>query len=287
MPSPAFPVPNLAALPREMTYRPSAIAERMTEKAGWLTFGSLLRQIAFPVYDALRDKSPYVCYLALLHHIEDKLFPIYYVDEDWLELNGEEGEDPILYLEQDGIPIRLMGVDPYFDGPNDIESPAVAACLCFRSWDGCHASMTPAVFDCLADVRDEFQFPDPFPIVAVNQVKTPRGRKWIGPWDGLRDLYAYCHSSTGSVFLDNAMSAHFEGAENPRWDPDEIKGLARDWAYARPIVERINVMRDYLDERPVERVPLMARILSRDREALREVTYPVQRAKTLCDVFTR
>jgi len=283
----AFPVPNLAALPRELAYRPTALAERLMEKAGLLTFGSLLRRIALPVYDALADKSPFACYVALLRHIETHLFPIYEVDEGWFEMSALEGDDPIGILEQDGIPIQLMGVDPWSEGPNAIESPAVAACLCFRSWDRCYQDMTPETFECLAHIRDEPPLTTPFPVVAVASVKPPRGRKWIEPWDKLRDLYAYCHAATGSIFLDNATSAHYDGAENPPWNVDEIEGLARDWKSAHPIVRRINEMRDYIDERPLERVPLMVRVLSRDREALREITLPVRREKMLCDVFAR
>lgn len=63
----AFPVPALAFLPRAQTVRPTAVAQRLMEKAGLLTFGSLLRALSFPAWNALEDKSPDACYTALVH----------------------------------------------------------------------------------------------------------------------------------------------------------------------------------------------------------------------------
>lgn len=61
----------------------------------------------------------------------------------------------------------------------------------------------------------------------------------------------------------------------PPWNIDEIQSLIDDWAQCSPILDRKDAFNKWVDEKPDERIPQMARALLGDKETLEAVTEPI------------
>jgi hypothetical protein len=110
----------------------------------------------------------------------------------------------------------------------------------------------------------------------------PRGRRYKRPWDGLGDLFAWANGQTGYGFLDVA-DLEEAGYSFPEWARDEILSLADQWRQAKPVLERALALRNYVKERPRERLPLLANALLGDPAALKAITAP--KTKRLAEVW--
>ncbi len=269
------------AVPRAL--RPSWLSERLSELAGMAMFGTLLVQLAPRTYAGMRDKTPLGCFVALCNHL-DTLFP---VNSYGVEVAAEGvlmGDSTLQDIFAWGIPVDVHGFDDGRDYGDPPSSPADCVCLCFGSPSNFQQDSTTdyAVYSTLDDYREGLPAPR---VVDPRKLKPPRGRKWLPPWDGLLDLFAYVHHATGYDMLDLTGDDLAEmAAEMPPWNLDEIKSLAKSWAECKAILDRAEKLRQYIDAQPEERLPLLAGALAGDREALREITL-AKSPKRLIDVW--
>ncbi len=114
----------------------------------------------------------------------------------------------------------------------------------------------------------------------------PNGREWRKPWNALKDACEWVTARTGIAFLDYDQASMDEsGYETyPRLTLDEIRASAEQWSDAAKIIERVNKLCDYVGN-DRKRTRLLADVLARKPEALRQVTRP--RPTTLAQVFMR
>ena len=103
----------------------------------------------------------------------------------------------------------------------------------------------------------------------------PRGRVWIKPWDALHDACEWVTARTGIAFLDYDQTSMDEaGCDSyPRLTLDEIRASETQWRAAAKIVRRVNEFVAYIGNRR-ERMQLLADVLARKPDALRQVTRP-------------
>jgi hypothetical protein len=249
-------------------YRRSWLAGALRERAGYGLFKTLLKQLAPGIYARLADRSWARCYVALLRHLET-LFPVYDLwsddDDEMVEiiLRGDEGP-------WEGIPVYVMGVD-IEELP---DSPALLRCMAEAYYD-------PVAFmhdTPLHDYVENGTIP-PLggkPARHSRLIAPPRGRKWLEPWNHLPYLWLYATGQSGNPFLDYS-NTYLQETRLPDWHVDEIRELARLWKDAEPLLERMRILRDYIDERPRERLPLLDGAIRGDRQAVEQITYPARR----------
>lgn len=269
------------------SYRRSFFARRLNEMTG---FGALLRALSPRRFAAVSDKSLVGYYVALVNYL-GTLFPIndyavmyaveMYYEGDYYEGEYGEGEysdEAALceHLEHSGIPADLFGVELDYSGPESMTSPALALCRCFPRQTKTSIIKEPwtykhyEVFD--KHILRVLPPQDSLPAISLRMVcRPPRGREWQGVWKGLPEMVAYAYNRTGNCFLDYPPQVLFEGG-GPAWDVDEIKALAKLWKQAKLMWRRIDALIQYIDQKPVERLPLLARVLMRDREIIDQIT---------------
>lgn len=106
----------------------------------------------------------------------------------------------------------------------------------------------------------------------------PRGRVWRKPWGALRDACEWVTARTGIAFLDYDMESLDENGYDayPRLTLDEIRASVEQWRDAKSIIQRVNQLSDYVGNDP-KRMRLLADVLARKPEALRQVTNEASR----------
>lgn len=227
-------------------------------------------------------------YFALLDYL-GTLFPVF---ESEFEMYEDEGEDPVFYAAQMGIPTDVHGCE-YDDRFERRTWAALSAIEWFRSnsdergrTDSYESNLNnyPALKP-LQQHLQEFRGID----LAARALKPGRGREWIEPWNALPDLVKYVDSNTGIYWLDvSHMDIAESGGTYPMWTIGEIRALAREWQRAEVIWERIKRLADYIDANPANRVWLLLAVLSGNPDAREEVTRykpGTRRPRTLAEVW--
>ena len=79
-----------------------------------------------------------------------------------------------------------------------------------------------------------------------------------GPYVAMVDLATWLYRETGTAFLDSCgqlPSARFDA-----WTPEAVAALTADWARARPLLERVEVLADLLESDPHAHFPALLRL---------------------------
>lgn len=268
----AFPPVTLP----ETAYRRSYFTGELLRLAN--VFADLLVRLAPRTYRSLSDKSPRSCYGALLDYLGDELFPVFYpfLDEDWWD--NREGEDVAemgygYEAEAFGIPVEVFGLDEedimYVGSP----ALALAAYLCYPY--GSINEHRPVIDDFTALKRFpelRKQYAGLFTVGHFD--KAPRGRLWTPPWNALGLLSGYAQNNTGYRWLDYSHTSISEGGGYPPWALAEVRALAQEWKRIRPAFERLKALIAYIDERPNDRLPLLAGALCGEPQARLQISQP-------------
>lgn len=219
-------------------------------------FRALLRHFVPALYSKKRPATQLMAYELLLRWLAERA-PI---DADGAIDWGREIVEEGGQLGDGGIPIILFGYDDY-----EVSSPARAL---FMTWliEGGHVAQEfPYLMPIINDLPEP---PENFDHLAA----PPAGRRWVSPWDGLRDFAQWMTSSTGWGFLDYCYD---DSIEFPAWNIDEVQSLIEDWSKCEPILNRIGAFNSWVDEKPEERLPVAIRALKNEPAAIAAITEPI------------
>jgi hypothetical protein len=246
-------------------------------------FAVLLAQLAPRRWTGLAGENTQAIYYALMEVCGRRFsiwYPEFYADED-----PTEG-DPIEERLQMGIPVDLLGL-----GDDEIEYGK---------------SPTYGFIGYLMENPEGRRNPQTFPLVLGEPWKhlaelqpfygkhieskwshAPRGREWRGVWRGITLLAQYVMHDTGNWMLDVSNQEALEDYNdqgNPPWTLEDVLNCEREYKRAKPIIKAIEQLRAYVDERPGERLPLLAAALTGDAVVRRQLSRP-KRVKTLAEVL--
>ncbi len=213
-----------------------------------------------PDYKIDYTRGKLSAYYALLANLSDR-FPVFYTEEDTLELDDQEGWSVIDSADEFGIPIDLRGRD-YSARFNDESHVAYAAAEWFTYYDRCIRpdcyEATLKNYVALCSITAELE-----PYVHMPYKHTAIGYQLKEPWSALNDLVNYCRNEIESFWLDNSHEDVIEsGGSYPRWSIGEIRAIENEWRRIEPVYQRIEKLAKFIDARPKTRVPLMLDILS-------------------------
>ena len=276
--SPAHRGGNAPVLMPATAYRKTYFANALDEYCGAGKFRRLLAALA-PQEHARVQRSPNRSAIdwlvVLVRHIHQHCFPLhgYFIAE------VQDGDDELAEnYAQAGIPYDALGVN-WFD--DEIDSPALALCV-EMSPDG--ESMT---FACLDAQREALRYwmrdtTRVAPFEHWGDLRPPRGRAWIEPWDAVAVLYKWAQSQTGNPWLDVSPLIWNEDATlMPPWNLGEIRSLTRAWESAQPQYARALALMKHVDAKPAERLPLLAGAIRGDRATPSRISVPTGKRTTL------
>ena len=259
-------------------WRRSWLASVAREMTPPVDFRALLRDVAPARWRSMPagNRSMVGCYQELLRHLEQR-FPIDMGVYDQLSF-GMEGSEMWWW---DGVPIGPMGLDE--DSILD-STPAIAVCHVYsiaaiKKYDSRHVWDALGALNSMAPFSAQFGawFARDNREIVPKTLRTPgRGRRWIGPWDGLPDLYAWVTHETGWGWLDTTYLDICESGAYPVWDADEIRDIDASWRVCRPIHQRIMRLVTHVDRDPARNVPLLAGALRGDRDVLIQLSRSTQ-----------
>lgn len=260
-------------------WRRSWLASVAREMTPPVDFRALLREVAPARFRGMpaANRTMVACYLELLRHLE-QLFPIDMGVYEQLDFGMESSE----MWWWDGVPICPVGIEE----DDNTYTPAIGVCYVYaiaanqnavigydsrREWDTLCAieAMTPfcgQFATWFARGRRE--------IAAKTLLSPGRGRAWIRPWDGLRDLYAWVTHTTDWGWLDATHLDMHEGEAWPAWNADEIRSAAQAWRQCRPVYRRAMRLVAHVDRDPARNIPFLAGALRGDRDVLRQLSRP-------------
>ena len=277
-----FPVPVLTNKPGQIPYRRSWFLQEIRSGGGVLRMLAILSNLSPRRVAALPDRNIRTVYRALLDEMATR-FPI---DEMFHSQIEEEWDEDEVYYAVEKIPVEVQGVNVFEE---QLAAPLVVCFALLRpfEYDNLHQDSIAIYKRWLGPMVSAFITAE-----AVEErdphIRPPRGRAWRKEWAALPDLCAYSASSTGYALLDY----DYQGMQENGWDsyPDlnlaEIRGLERGWKTVKPILDRIGKLVRYVDNGGTTRLQLLARAVSGEAEALREITVPKPRVTTLGEIFT-
>ena len=148
------------------------------------------------------------------------------------------------------IPIITMGYDIYYDEWIDLKEPAAYLLhMCHSRPD----EDSPARRDDFAGLYPDHQVPrslEPDCLVeTLRQVIAEEGETL--PLEALPDLIEKLDQNTGNVWLDVGEITLAESGY-PEWSREEVEWLAAEWQKAKPVLEGVNRLLDWLNETPEE-----------------------------------
>lgn len=267
---PTFPVPNLAN-----AYRPSFFEGALSNVNYLAQYKRVLRETFPKRYRTLKRRTPRACYLALYEECA-KRFPMY--EMPYMDAQEVDGAD---FANE--IPYEVLGIDPYEE---QIYSPAVALIFIYwyRATKADERDYPGGTFDCFKDYYKELPawLPDTPKYLLKTYLTPGRRRRWKTPWNYLYDLVVRVTGQTDNPFIDTTVQIQHESAMFPAWDREEIRALAKYCRRAKPIVQNAAKLVTYVDERPRERLPLLAGALRRDAGTLQQLTTT---SRTLAEVY--
>jgi hypothetical protein len=86
------------------------------------------------------------------------------------------------------------------------------------------------------------------------------------PLSYLPEAYRYACGSTGNIWLDESWDLFEGGVEYPRWTRENITWLTLEWNEAKPVLERIQRLTDWLEKKPERRGRQVYRLLKEAAE---------------------
>lgn len=270
-------------------FRRSWMAGRLSEMLPVFTFGKVLMEIAPAVWSGVEDRQNVAeVYRALTMHVDANLFPLNMtrVESDLEEIRVFGFDQVVEFFEYDVMPVGWMGLDTIMDGLMRTWSPSTAVAALVPSddlgpiteedWDGDLRNIEalrpyPAIIDMIEEANP----------TAWGLITPPPGRVWRRGWEGARDLYAYAHNATGYPLLDNAPEWEQEGEyDDVVWDVDIVRDMAECWAGARPVWNRIESTRRWIDYGDtLANLKLLAGVLTGNEGALWQTTRAKKRSE--------
>lgn len=285
--APQFPVPVFPVEGKHIAYRPSWFALQLRGAVTEDQMLALLGNLNQERLARLPDRTIRSIYLALLEEMGER-FPI--LDHIQWQIENEWDDEEMMWVVSN-IPVEVMGLDPW---NNELRAPLF---ICFVLSNPAEYASLPIHHDLTKQVRRWLE-----PMIAealqretkpyTNPIvipKPPRGRQWRKEWAALSDMLRYSTSQTGYAILDYDQN----GLDENGWDSypplnlDEIRGLERGWKVAKPILDRIFVLVDFIERAPDTRLELLARVLLGDKDALEHVTEAKPHVATLAQIFTK
>lgn len=272
-------------------YRRSFFADAFLRQTS--TFVRLLCQLAPDRYRSLRDKSPLSVYDELLDYC-GTLFPVFEPNLDYVfeldegaHANMAEAEA----AEEFGVPVKLQGIN------DDDVLYGSSPTFCFIALLSSRSSKRGAVEN-LSAIGKSFmgiRALRPFFDREIHRSKSgekalgalpPHGRAWAGRWQSITELVNYVWHQTGYVLLDatNQEMAEYDETYGP-WDIDHIRYYAKSWKESKPMLDRITAFQRWLDERPAERLPLLAAAITGDKAVRQQLSQPKKKSKRLIEVL--
>ena len=125
-------------------------------------------------------------------------------------------------------------------------------------------------FDILAPYLDVLQAK---PDIIARPIRVPGHRRLKKQWRGLPHLCAWMTTDTNNAFLDfSDNDVGTGGVEMPPWTVEDVRSLMRTWKDAKAYMDCANEFADYIDAAPLERLPLLQRVIRRDPQAEKMVT---------------
>lgn len=246
-------------------------------------FAVLLAQLAPKQWARVANENTMAVYYELLY-VCNELFPVYdayfYADED-----PTEG-DPLQARLEMGIPLDLLGLNedeieyghsPTFGFLGYLMEPVEG-----RKQPHAFPRGLGESWRRLAELQPLYGR-----YIERKWANAPRGREWCGVWKNITALAGYVMHDTGNWMLDvsnQAASEDYGEGGYPPWTIEDIRNCEREYKHAQPLLKSIMALRDYVDERPGERLPLLAAALTGDREVRRQLSRP-KRVKTLAEIF--
>jgi hypothetical protein len=247
-------------------------------------FAVLLAQLAPKRWARIAGENTLALYYELLAVCSD-LFPVFeamfYADDD-----PTDG-DPIEERLEMGIPIDLLGLND-----DEIEygtSPTYG--FIGYLMEPLEGRRQPREFphglgECWKKIAELQPLYDMY--IERKWAHAPRGREWCGAWKPITALAGYVMHDTGNWMLDvsnQEASEDYGECSYPPWTIEDIRNCEREYKRAKPVLKSILALRAYVDERPGERLPLLAAALTGDRDVRMQLSQP-KRAKTLAEVWS-
>ena len=232
--------------------KPSATTGRSSLSIDNLTLTARLAnlyQISFPgrldlleqEIDLASEESLSEATARFLQRVESKLFPVYW--DIWFEV-GEM--DWCLY----NIPIACQGFGVGYDDPADYPEPI---CLFLRlaerqyferGDDQTIAEIYPQLVDVPAVVLD-----------TIDRLSEPlQNMELAGPLAAIPGLIDMVFQQTGNPWLDVNPEMHAESGQVICWDEETVAELASLWSAAKPILDGVWALTEWVAEDPAERL---------------------------------
>jgi hypothetical protein len=240
----------LNLIPRHPRLAPSSIPAFLSIDS--LTAAARLAQLyqmAFPGQPELLEREidlaseESLCQAAanFLERVGDELFP---VDWDvWFEL-GEL--DWCLY----NIPIACQGFAAGYDDPADYPEPI---CLFLRLAEGQFFGSEDD--EPLVEAYPQFVDVPGAVLDNIDRLSEPlRNAELAGPLVALPGLIDMAFQQTGNPWLDVSPEMHAESGEIIPWEAETIADLAGLWRAARPTLEGVWALAEWVSESPAERL---------------------------------
>src|SRR5512139_2812384 len=228
-------------------------------------FAVLLAQLAPKRWAGVAGENTLAIYYELLTVCSER-FPVYdavfYEDED-----PTEG-DPIEARLEMGIPIDLLGLNDdeiqYGRSPTFGFIGYLMEIVEIRTQPGKFPMNLGESWRNIAELRP---FYDKY--IDRRWCSAPGRREWCGVWKPITALAEYVMHDTGNWMLDvsnqSAQENYLDGGYPP-WTIEDILNCEREYKRARPVLNSIMALRDYVNARPGERLPFLASALTGDRQ---------------------
>jgi hypothetical protein len=284
--APRFPVPHFPIEGAFIAYRRSWFQDQLSGAVNENQLLALLGNLNPARLAGLPNRNFKTVYLALLDEMGTR-FPIlehvrWQAEHDWV--------DDDLQWAMSNIPLEVLGVNPW----NEPVRAPLLICFALHSPDEFDSlypqeSLTKPVRRWLDPMIEQLIASEDAGNPDRTATRPPRGRRWRKEWASFPDMYNYSISQTGHALLDYDQTGMDEGGWDsyPAINLAEIRGLERSWKAAKPVLDRVWELVEYIDRAPETRLELLARVVLGDKDALESVTEPKPRVTTLGQIFTK
>jgi len=208
-----------------------------------------LHQIAFPEQpdllareiDLTSEESLSQAAARFLQRVDNELFPVYW--DIWFEV-GEM--DWCLY----NIPIACQGFGAGYDDPADYQEPI---CLFLRLAE--RQYFGPEYNEPFVEACPQFADAPVAFMGSIDRLSEPlRDMELAGPLTALPGLIDMVFQQTDNPWLDVNPEMQAESGQVIDWDTETVADLAALWRAAKPILEEVWALADWVEEAPAERL---------------------------------
>jgi hypothetical protein len=208
-----------------------------------------LHQIAFPdqldllkrEIDLSSEESLSQAAANFLQRVDNGLFPVYW--DIWFEV-GEM--DWCLY----NIPLACQGFGAGYDDPADYQEPI---CLFLRLAERQYFDREEG--QTIVETYPQFADVPAAVLDSIDRISEPlRDLELAGPLAALPGLIDMVFQQTGNSWLDVSPEMHAESGQVIYWEAETVAELATLWRAAKPILESVWALAEWVTEAPAERL---------------------------------